>query len=268
MATVESISELKQLIIGIDGKVGILSNKLDNIEDRFTRIVTEIKSEVDEVKTDVINTKLEVQKLREDHLELEKGVGHIELEINRVADKKLNIFRTSLEKKISILHEQQVLLEKHERKYNALVYGVPESDNEDIHAVLNTFFIQDLKIDKEKAESFPIANAHRIPSRQTSDQIRRPAPIIVRFIHHGDKQYALSKGYNLSNKHMRIVDDLPPVMKESRHELAKLAYKIRNEEHLQTRIKVVGTRILLQTRTNSKDNWFLRREALCCLPYK
>ncbi|CAG2253235.1 unnamed protein product [Mytilus edulis] len=244
MATVESISELKQLIIGIDGKVGILSNKLDNIEDRFTRIVTEIKSEVDEVKTDVTNTKLEVQKLREDHLELEKGVGHIELEINRV------------------------LLEKHERKYNALVYGVPESDNEDIHAVLNTFFIQDLKIDKEKAESFPIANAHRIPSRQTSDQIRRPAHIIVRFIHHGDKQYALSKGYNLSNKHMRIVDDLPPVMKESRHELAKLAYKIRNEEHLQTRIKVVGTRILLQTRTNSKDNWFLRREALCCLPYK
>ncbi|CAG2230098.1 unnamed protein product [Mytilus edulis] len=209
MATVESICELKQLIIGIDGKVGILSNKLDNIEDRFTRIVTEIKSEVDEVKTDVTNTKLEVQKLREDHLELEKGVGHIELEINR-----------------------------------------------------------DLKIDKEKAESFPIANAHRIPSRQTSDQIRRPAPIIVRFIHHGDKQYALSKGYNLSNKHMRIVDDLPPVMKESRHELAKLAYKIRNEEHLQTRIKVVGTRILLQTRTNSKDNWFLRREALCCLPYK
>ena len=100
MATVESISELKQLIIGIDGKVGILSNKLDNIEDRFTRIVTEIKSEVDEVKTDVINTKLEVQKLREDHLELEKGLGHIELEINRVADKKLNIFRTSLEKKI------------------------------------------------------------------------------------------------------------------------------------------------------------------------
>ncbi|VDI42598.1 Hypothetical predicted protein [Mytilus galloprovincialis] len=258
MATIESISELKQLIIGIDGKVGILSNKLDNIEDRFTRIVTEIKSEVDEVKTDVIHTKLEVQKLRTDHLELEKGVGHIELEINRNKSRK----------KISILHEQQVLLEKHERKYNALVYGVPESDNEDIHAVLNTFFIQDLKIDKEKAESFPIANAHRIPSRQTSDQIRRPAPIIVRFIHHGDKQYALSKGYNLSNKHMRIVDDLPPVMKESRHELAKLAYKIRNEEHLQTRIKVVGTRILLQTRTNSKDNWFLRREALCCLPYK
>ena len=76
MATVESISELKQLIIGIDGQVGILSNKLDKIEDRFTRIVTEIKSEVDEVKTDVINTKLEVQKLREDHLELEKSWPH------------------------------------------------------------------------------------------------------------------------------------------------------------------------------------------------
>ncbi|CAG2217813.1 unnamed protein product [Mytilus edulis] len=135
------------------------------------------------------------------------------------------------------------------------VPSTPQS-TEDIEEFFNVFEEHILPLfeefrthycNKEKAESFPTANAHRMSSRQTSDQIKRPAPIIVRFINYGDKQYALSKGYNLSDKHMRVFDDLPPVMKESRHELAKMAYKIRNEEHLQTRIKVVGTRILLQT---------------------
>lgn len=147
MATVHSISELKQLIIGIDGKVGTLSNKVDNIEASFLFMVTEIKIEVEVVKTDAINPKLKLTKKREDHLDLEKGVEHIELDINRVEHKKLKLFRQSLDSKIAILYEQHILLEKHERKYNALAYGIPESENENLHDVRNTFFIQDLKID-------------------------------------------------------------------------------------------------------------------------
>ena len=63
---------------------------------------------------------------------------------------------------------------------------------------------------------------------------------------------------------MRIVDDLPPNMKESRHELAKIAYNIRQGEKLQTRIKVSGTHLILETRTNAKDKWFIRKDFHCC----
>lgn len=108
-----------------------------------------------------------------------------------------------------------------------------------------------------------LINAHRIPTKQANDQPKRPNPIIVRFIHFSDKRFVMSKGANLFGKKMRIVDDLPPNMKEARHELAKIAYKIRQEEKLQTRIKVTGTHILLETRTSSKDKWFLRKDFHC-----
>ena len=48
-------------------------------------------------------------------------------------------------------------------------------------------------------------------------------------------------------KRMRILDDLP-VVKEARSKLASKAFKIRQDEKLQTSIWVIGAEMVLETR--------------------
>ena len=123
--------------------------------------------------------------------------------------------------------------------------------------------MKDLGIEKFKAESFPLANAHRIPSRAPVVGQKRPDAIIVRFMHYEDKQVIMQNAYKVANKKIRIVDDLPVIMKEARNDLAKAAFKIRNDEKLQTRIKVRGIVLVLETRLNSKDVWNTRKTINC-----
>ena len=49
-----------------------------------------------------------------------------------------------------------------------------------------------------------------------------------------------------------IRTDLPPAMKRERGRLATIAYNIRRNNHLSTRITVSGTKVLLQTRKHVK----------------
>ncbi|VDI15244.1 Hypothetical predicted protein [Mytilus galloprovincialis] len=152
---------------------------------------------------------------------------------------------------------------KHERKYNILIYGIKQKQDENIWQVVDNFFVKDLGIEKFKAESFPLANAHRIPSRAPVVGQKRPDAIIVRFMHYEDKQVIMQNAYKVANKKIRIVDDLPVIMKEARNDLAKAAFKIRNDEKLQTRIKVRGIVLVLETRLNSKDVWNTRKTINC-----
>lgn len=258
--TAESILELKNLMLGLDTKVNSFSTKLDTIENKFTNMIKEVQVNVDQVKRDVSVSKREIKELRAEHNELEKGVEHIELELNRVEFKTMDLMKKSMDDKLKQLRVQQVMLEKHERKYNVLVYGLPEESGENIWTVISNLFVKELDIDKGRADRISVANAHRIPTRQFQSRPKSPNPIIIRFIHYADKQLVMSQGYKLAGKRIRIVDDLPPCMKEVRNELASIAYKIRNEEKLKTRIRVVGIDLILETRINVKDKWQLRKK--------
>ncbi|CAG2220129.1 unnamed protein product [Mytilus edulis] len=231
MTTLEAIADLKSVVMGIDSKVTLFTSRLDSVEQNLTHLITEVKSDVVQVRSDLSTTQTEVEKLRTDHNELER--------------------------------ENQLFLEKHERKYNILIYGIRQKQDENIWQVVDNFFVKDLGIEKFKAESFPLANAHRIPSRAPVVGQKRPDAIIVRFMHYEDKQVIMQNAYKVANKKIRIVDDLPVIMKEARNDLAKAAFKIRNDEKLQTRIKVRGIVLVLETRLNSKDVWNTRKTINC-----
>ncbi|CAG2220278.1 unnamed protein product [Mytilus edulis] len=161
------------------------------------------------------------------------------------------------------LKEKQLLLEKHDRKYNALVYGMPEKSDENIWKVIDDLMINYLKMEKPKAESFPFANAHRIPARQNSGEKKLPNQIISRFIHYADKELFLSHGSHLAGKNIRIVDDLPPCMKDARNELAKIAYKIRSDDNLKNTHSSLRVTVVLETRTTS--GIFASKQFRCCI---
>ncbi|CAG2206908.1 unnamed protein product [Mytilus edulis] len=136
-------------------------------------------------------------------------------------------------------------------KYNILIYGIDDTKkDENVYAITRKLFSEDMHIDERKANAIPIANAHRVPTHG-----KGPKPIIVRFLHFGDKQLIMSNAHNLKGKKIRILDDLPISMKEERYLLSHNAYKIRKRDKLQTRIRAKGAHMTLETRKNSSEEW-------------
>ena len=262
MASSAEFLELKNLIQGVDAKVSNFSDKLESVADKIESverslrsIINEVKADVNIVKTKYEQSKREIGDLKRDFTELEQGVSAMDSQIHELENEKLSKQKMELQKQIEELNEKTVLLEKHERKYNILIYGInDENQDENIYALVRQLFAEDLGINVRKANAIPIANAHRVPTRS-----KGPKPIIVRFLHFGDKQLVMSNAHKLAGKLIRILDDLPVSMKEERYLLSHVAYKIRKNEKLQTRIRDDGAHMMLETRKNTKDKW-TRRE--------
>jgi len=255
--TETAIGEIKTLIVDLNQTVKDFDMKLDRVEKKLTNMVEEVKHDVVKAIKDLKGTHDQIGSLREDHGELERGVAAMEIQLNELENHKLELVRKNIESSLSELREKQILLEKHERKYNVLIYGIDEKKDENITDCLHNFMINDLDIEKKRAERIPIANAHRIPSKSRS---KGPNPIIIRFIHYGDKQFIMSRGNRLAGKKICMLDDLPPVMKDARNVLANMAYKIRKDEKLKTCIRVADTHVILETRLNSNDRWQCRKD--------
>ncbi|CAC5422216.1 unnamed protein product [Mytilus coruscus] len=253
MASAE-FKELKSLIMGVDKKVSDFSQQLEKVEHNLTGMINEVKTDVNILKTKYDESQLEITSLRQDFTELEQGVAGMDLQIQAIEGEKLQKQKYELQTQMNEMKDQVTLLEKHERKYNVMIYGVDDSKaDENIYSVTRQLFSQNLKIEQRKANTIPIANAHRVPTRGSG-----PKPIIVRFIHYGDKQLIMSSAHNLKGSQIRILDDLPVTMKEERFLLSHVAYKIRKKEKLQTRIRDVGAHMTLETRKNRGDPWSAR----------
>lgn len=266
MGTNEAISDIKKLIQDLGLKFNTVSSKIDTLDDKFSTLLANVKSEVEMVKSDLNSTKViiheskdEIKKLRDDHYDLERGVQEMDTQLNILETQKMDSLRQDLDASIRELKVKHVLLEKHERKYNIMIYGLPEAAGENMDLFLPNFFKEHLGIIQDKAVEMPIANAHRVPTRTRPGQPKGPNPVIVRFIHYADKQFVISRGKRLMGTKIRMLDDLPIIMKEARHELANVAYTIRHDEKLQTKIRVNGVKLVLETRLNSRDVWQVRK---------
>ncbi|CAC5420973.1 unnamed protein product [Mytilus coruscus] len=216
-------------------------------------MINEVKTDVNVLKTKYDESQLEITNLRQDFTELEQCVAGMDLQIQAIEGEKLQKQKYELQTQMNEIKDQVTLLEKHERKYNVMIYGVDDSNaDENIYSVTRQLFSQNLKIEQRKANAIPIANAHRVQTRGSG-----PKPI-VRFIRYGDKQLIMSSAHNLKGSKIRILDDLPVSMKEERFLLSHVAYKIRKKEKLQTRIRDVGAHMTLETRKNRGDPWSAR----------
>ena len=173
------------------------------------------------------------------------------------------------------------LLEReiHERKQNLLVYGIASKQNENVEAVVKNKIALMLN---DSAEEMRFVNVHRLPRRHNpTGSDKAPEAIIVRFVRMADREKVLQGYYTYSaaqNRKKRNREgvaheagreaaeddplfrvsfrtDLPRVMKIKRSQLASKAYVLR-KRGLMTRIRVVGTEVILQTRRiNGADDW-------------
>ncbi|CAC5415283.1 unnamed protein product [Mytilus coruscus] len=253
MASLEQFEELKTLIMGVDKKVTGFSAQLTKVERNLTSMIHEVKADVNVLNVKFETSQKEINTLRHDFTKLEKGVQGMDLQLNDLENDKLVKQIIEFQQQIDDLTEKAILLEKHDRKYNILIYGIDDSNpEENAYATTRKLFSENLLRDARKTNSMPLANAHRVPTHG-----KGPKPILVRFLHFGDKQLVMSKAYNLKGTKIRLLDDLPVSMKEERFLLYHNAFKIRKRDKVQTRIRAKGAHMTLETRKNSVENWSL-----------
>ena len=247
-------NEIRGLFKKLDDSI---DEKINNLNDKFTSRFDDLKVEIGALKTEIEGNTSDIVSINKT---LRQHENSIEFHANQTieADEKrkneMKMLEKSVDEKIKLLDQKLMLLEKQDRKYNLLFYGIPEEAEEKLYDKMRRFFVTDLGIEEEKAQSIHFVNGHRYPTKSGG-----PNPIILRFTCWDDRELVLSQAKNLLNTRKRILTDLPVQMKLERDRLAKAAYKIRKEENLQTRIRDKGLDLYLEVRKEKKGKW-VRRE--------
>lgn len=232
-----------------------MDKKLDKFEKKFTSVLDEVKREIEIVRLEVTGTKEDVKELNSKVCEIEKSVSfqaEMQDTIQERQDDKINKVNYELEE----MKKKLMFMEKHDRKYNLLFYGMAEEENEDLNSKMRTFFKDQLEIEEDRVKAMHFVNCHRTPYEGEG-----PKPVILRFVSYEDRELIYSKSFMqvLRNKKMRILSDLPVEMKIKRSKLAKEAYKLRKEEGFKTRIIEKGLSVYLEARKTKLDPWERRQ---------
>ena len=258
----------------------------------FRNFTTQVNTKLDSVISEISVIKSDLESTKKTVTDLEIGITHTSDRLDTVENNTLPQLRKYVEDKLVELDEKLTLSEIHDRKQNLLVYGVPPKPNENIYETIQEIFCAYLNIPKKDAMMIPIANAHRLPpaNRDTSGSGRQPPAIIVRFARMSDRDRLLhafehrpnptrhqqmtppgtetplgssspssdspAGAYSVPTAFARVTirTDLPPKMKRERGRLASIAFNIRKNNNLATRIRISGTKVFLQTRKPIKLN--------------
>ena len=257
-----------------------LSLFMKEMKSMFLDFSTQVNIKLDSVVNDIAMLKTELASTKITVGELETGLTDTSDRLTAVENVAIPQMQKYIDKKIDELDEKLTLSEIHDRKQNLLVYGVPSKPNENILETVNEIFCNFLNIPRQDAMMIPLVAAHRLQkpnlgaSGGSPDSERQPPAIIVRFARMIDRDRLLSAYEHRPRQPARqqptppgsdptpvppafdrvsIRTDLPPKMKRERGRLASLAYNLRKNNNLSTRIKVFGTHILLQTRKNVRN---------------
>lgn len=244
-----------------------ITSRMDEMEAKFTGMFKDYQNDMEVIRQDVTDTKREVIDIKgkmDDITEKVEKIDGIETslefhsnELEDVKEKQKEKFietRQYIDDKVTELNNKLQLLEKQDRKYNLIAYGIPEDNDENVCDKMREIFRNDLKISPHRVDNMYFAHGHRMPSKKKE----APRPIIVRFTSYGDRDLVLANAKKLAGTKRRIVTDLPVPMKEVRGVLAKEAFKIRHDEKLQTRIKERGLTVSLEVRKDESQPWVKR----------
>ena len=247
-------NDIRGMFKEFEQKIGVRLKKLD---EKFTGIFNELREDINEVKSDLTEVKSDVQNIKSQVEDIEQSMEYqaskVE-DLEKEQEEKLAKVNCDLQEKIESLNKMLMMLEKHDRKYNLIFHGVAEEQGEKLYNKMRGFFLHSLKIEEEKVKKIHFSNGHRLPSDHDG-----PRPVIMRFVSYEDRELVLSKAFNLAKTGMRILTDLPVPMKKERQRLAKVAYGIRRDEHLKTRIRDTGLDMILEVRKDDTVMWAQRK---------
>ena len=245
--------EIKVMFKTLDSS---MDDKISKLETKFTGIFKELKDEVGNMKVNIEKNETDIVAINEKFEEYETSIEFNSSMIKDIDQKhitKLEEAEKRIDDKLEELDNKLMLLEKQDRKYNLLFYGIPQEANERLYDKMRYFFETELGIEKEKAQNIHFVNGHRYPTKN-----KGPNPVILRFSSFDDRELVLSHAKNLLKTRKRILTDLPNKMKIERNRIANIAYQIKKGEELQTRIKDKGLDLYLEVRKDKNAKWVRR----------
>ena len=213
-------NEMKALFVEMDGKI---SGRIESLDKKFSGMFKEFGEELASLKNEVIKAESKVGEVSDKVEGMERS---LEFQAQTIEQSEINLTEklekaaSDLDSRIRVLNQKLMLLEKQDRKYNLLFYGVAEERSENLFEKIRQLYKEDLEIQSETVDSMYFAHGHRMPSERNEG----PKPIIVRFCSYQDRELVLSRVYKLAGSRRRILSDLPVDMKKERGRLAKAAY--------------------------------------------
>lgn len=232
----------------------------------FTNNTHQLNSKLDFVIGELNGIKVDLSKTKQAVSDLEENVNLTDNRIREIVSKDIPTLDEKIKKQKDEMEEKLTLIEIHQRKQNLLVYGVPDKAKEDIIATTRDILSHFLQVPPDAAARIPLINAHRLPGaaqrgKQLAGQESEPCPIIIRFASMFDRDRVL-QAYEFQQRERRdnpmyarvsIRTDLPAKLKRERGRLAAIAYRLRRDEKVSTRIKLSGQNVILQTRKSGRD---------------
>ncbi|XP_071508622.1 uncharacterized protein [Diadema setosum] len=232
---------------------------LSDVQKKLVDFSSKVCAKLDDIHADISSMKKKM-------IDLEAAVEDNSARVLDLEKGRLPLLEEKLQKEIESLKEKLVLSEIYQRKSNLLFYGLEKKSEENVENVLREAFVC-LGLSDEEAQSVALVNAHRLPRR--NDANKAPQPIIAKFVYMSQRNRVLS-AFEKRPRHpvpaqpgivqprplrISVRTDLPPALKAERGNLAAVAYKLRKEQNLSTKIVVVGTRVLLFSKAKSATEW-------------
>jgi hypothetical protein len=228
-------------------------------------IMREIKSDMKEMKSEIMSklseSQKDIQEMRDEMKTLKTTVTLVETatgvhaeRLDDIENNKLKQLEQESDKKIHYLEEKIQRLEIHDRKQNLIFYNIEERSGEVIQDVMWNVFTQNYALTAEQINNIAIQNVHRLPQSRHARPVNGKLPhrpVIVRFLYLSDRNlFADTKNLRQGSK-LRVLEDLPPEMKQERGRLSGIAYRLRTEDRVMTRIRVVKTQVHLEYKSRN-----------------
>ncbi len=221
-------------------------------EKRLTELLlsmkTDLHSAIENVKIEITALKTEVKAIEHD-----VATHHDETD-------QLRAELAHIQASYSQLERQCIMKDIHDRRPNLLFYGIAELPKENTEEILREVFIDKMKFTKTKVDSIRMKVAHRLPKSewQTKNKPDAPRPIIATFLGMNDREDIFEARKQLKGTGISVQTDIPGLMKKRRAILSRQANTIRDKENLWTRVRVVGTDVVLEAKEphNKLAQWY------------
>lgn len=153
-------SEIKAFFNKYDEK---LDQKLSQFDLKFTAVFDDMKRELSEIKKEVSGVKSDFTEVKNKVNEMEKSIHFQSEMLEEYEEKRSDLFQKQRQE-LEELQNKILQQEKHDRRYNLLLYGFTEDKNKNLKSLKKTFFKEKLEIQEEEVDSMLFANYHRIPT--------------------------------------------------------------------------------------------------------
>ena len=215
-----------------------LESKIDNVKDLCLTKVTELQSEVTNLKETVVSQDTKIQLLNDS--------------VNELREK----FKV-VENNLVILQDKNLKLEGHGRRLSVILNNVKETDGEDkttCEEKIRDILVNNLGFSNEEMEQVRLRDCHRLPlSRRinTSSSEKKARPIIVAFTQMSDRNKVMNNAYMLKNTKINIKSDLPKEWDDIRNSLLMERKKL-IAQHESARVVERSYKPVLQVKQGDK----------------